>query len=484
MIFLKTNTATIITVGPFYDKTDGVTPKTGLTITNERIHMSADTYDGNAPTIILDNVTGSTTGDNALNYISGADSGKMQLALTAANLNRIGRCQLEILDAANHVPVFHDIVILPTVVFDSLFAGSDKLQVHADEITANLITAAAINDGAIDAATFAAGAINAAAIANDAIDLATFAADCKTGSALKANVETITNNAITAAAINTGAITNAKFAAGAIDAAAIANGAIDNATFAADVGSTAYATNIIALAADKAIANYDAPTATEMTAAFTEIKGATWASTDSLEAIRDKLPANLEDMSITDTTGLVDITQTAADKAWGTAARVLTANTNLNDPTAATIADAVWDEAATGHTDAGKAGQQMWTDVDAILADTGELQTNQGNWLTATGFSTHAAADVWTVGTRALTDKAGFVLSDAGVDAVWDRASSLTLSFEVLLTRAYQMINNKMPINESTGAVALRNIGDTGDIATGGVVSSSGTTTRSELSWS
>jgi len=35
------------------------------------------------------------------------------------------------------------------------------------------------------------------------------------------------------------------------------------------------------------------------------------------------------------------------------------------------VADAVWNELATGHVDAGKAGQQLWTDVDAILADTG-----------------------------------------------------------------------------------------------------------------
>lgn len=39
---------------------------------------------------------------------------------------------------------------------------------------------------------------------------------------------------------------------------------------------------------DTALTDYDAPTATEMTAAFTEIKGATWASTDTLEAIRDR----------------------------------------------------------------------------------------------------------------------------------------------------------------------------------------------------
>lgn len=34
--------------------------------------------------------------------------------------------------------------------------------------------------------------------------------------------------------------------------------------------------------------------------------------------------------------------------------------------------------------------------ITAILADTNELQANQGNWLTATGFSTHSAADVMT----------------------------------------------------------------------------------------
>ena len=39
----------------------------------------------------------------------------------------------------------------------------------------------------------------------------------------------------------------------------------------------------------------------------------------------------------------------------------------------------------------------------SILTDTDELQQNQGNWITATGFSTHAAADVWTVGARTVT---------------------------------------------------------------------------------
>ncbi len=45
--------------------------------------------------------------------------------------------------------------------------------------------------------------------------------------------------------------------------------------------------------------------------------------------------------------------------------------------TSAAMADAVWDELSTGHVDAGKAGQQQWTDVDAILADTDEIEQDQ-----------------------------------------------------------------------------------------------------------
>lgn len=44
---------------------------------------------------------------------------------------------------------------------------------------------------------------------------------------------------------------------------------------------------------------------------------------------------------------------------------------DLVDVTAAAVADAVWDEASTGHTDAGKAGVAVFTSVPAILADTG-----------------------------------------------------------------------------------------------------------------
>ena len=121
MQFLRQNTAVIISVGPFYDKTDGVTIETGLTITNERITLTADTDAGSAPTNILDNVTGATSGTaNDLNYITGNDAGMMQLELAAADTNRVGRMLLSITDAANHVPVFHEYFVLPAAIFDWL----------------------------------------------------------------------------------------------------------------------------------------------------------------------------------------------------------------------------------------------------------------------------------------------------------------------------------------------------------------------------
>jgi hypothetical protein len=143
MRFLRQNTATIVSVGPFYDKTDGVTIETGLTITNERITLVADTDDGSAPTNILDNVTGATSGTaNDLNYITGNDAGMMQLELSAANINRVGRLLLSITDAANHVPVFHEFTILPAVVYDAMIAGTDNFDVNVAQFGGTNLTAA------------------------------------------------------------------------------------------------------------------------------------------------------------------------------------------------------------------------------------------------------------------------------------------------------------------------------------------------------
>ena len=112
---------------------------------------------------------------------------------------------------------------------------------------------------------------------------------------------------------------------------------------------------------DTALADYDAPTNTEMLSAFTEIKGATWATTDTLEAIRDR-----GDAAWTTATGFA--THSAAD-VWSVATRVLTANTNLNDPTAAAVADAVWDEVRSGHVTQGTYGESFGVIVKGTVSN-------------------------------------------------------------------------------------------------------------------
>lgn len=95
----------------------------------------------------------------------------------------------------------------------------------------------------------------------------------------------------------------------------------------------------------------------------------------------------------------------------------------------------------------------------SIIADTNELQTNQGNWLTATGFSTHSAADVKTA------------LEAAG--------SHLTLTMAIAnLTE--DILRNRMEITNATGAVSLKN--DAGvEMLTGSVTDDSTTTIRTRL---
>ena len=99
-------------------------------------------------------------------------------------------------------------------------------------------------------------------------------------------------------------------------------------------------------------------------------------------ALTQAFPTNFADLSIAVTTGLVDITQTAADKVWATAVRILTANTNLNDPTAAVIADAVQDEAIEDHDTQGTVGWATALSVYAgsdgpgIYIDSGAANTN------------------------------------------------------------------------------------------------------------
>jgi hypothetical protein len=129
------------------------------------------------------------------------------------------------------------------------------------------------------------------------------------------------------------------------------------------------------------LAAYDPPTNAEMVAAFTEIKGATFSgATDSLEAIRDR-----------------------GDAAWITA----------TVPTSADIADAVWDEILAGHTVSGSTGEALSAAGGAgdpwITALPGAYSAGQAGFILGTNLNA-------TVSSRA--SQASVDTVDTNVDAI------------------------------------------------------------------
>lgn len=112
-------------------------------------------------------------------------------------------------------------------------------------------------------------------------------------------------------------------------------------------------------------------------------------------ALTQAFPANFSAMSISATTGLVDITQAAADKVWATAARVLTAGTNIslakgtgvtgfNDLDAAGVAGAVWNAATLTYGAAGSYGLLVETNLDAAITSRMATYTQPAGFLVAT----------------------------------------------------------------------------------------------------
>lgn len=212
MRFLKQSTAIEVKVGVFVDQADGFTAETGLTIAQADLRLAKEGADW--------------AQKNEATTLVHEENGWYRCLLDATDTNTVGTLMLAV-NEAGALPVWVEFTVLAANVYDSLIGATDKLQVHADEITAGLITATAIATGAIDADALAADTITAAKIATGAITAAKFAAGAIDAAAIAAD-------AIAASKIATGAITAAKFAAGAIDAAAIGTGAIDADSIAAD----------------------------------------------------------------------------------------------------------------------------------------------------------------------------------------------------------------------------------------------------------
>lgn len=128
MSWLKQGTAVTVLIGPFVESADGYTPQTGLSIVQGLVRLSKNGGDADQKD------SSATCTHDEMGYYA--------CALSATDTNTLGRLELMV-SPADTLPVFHSFMVLPANVWDSLF-GADALQVHAVEIAANLITAAAL----------------------------------------------------------------------------------------------------------------------------------------------------------------------------------------------------------------------------------------------------------------------------------------------------------------------------------------------------
>ena len=418
MLYLKQSTAATIKLGPFVDDSDGKTAETGLTISQADIRLSKNGGD-----IAQTNNSAGATHD---------ELGYYNVPLDTTDTNTLGTLKV-IVSESGALPVFADFMVITAEAYDTLCGtdhftvdlngtpsvnvaqisgdstAADNLESYCDGTTAQPVNVTQIGgtaQSATDLKDFADTGYNPTTHKVQGVVLTD---TCTTNTDMRGTNNAYTGTPPTVTAIRQEMDTNStQLAAILTDTGTTLDGKLD------------------------AIAGYlDTEVAAILEDTGTTIPG---------------LINALNDLSAQDVWEYVTRTLTSAgsggataQEVWEYATRTLTANTNLNIPSAADNADAVWDEAiadhTTGTTFGGKNQRVVPSEtlndykadvsglatsaalatvdgnVDSILEDTNELQTNQGNWLTATGFSTHSAADVWSVATRALTDKAGFTIS-------------------------------------------------------------------------
>jgi hypothetical protein len=419
--FLRQSTASQSrAIGPFVDDTDFKTAETGLTIANTDIKLMANgaasaNKNSGGGTHRVNGYYGVT-----FDATDTATVGELAVSVVVAGalpvFDKFFVVEEAVYDAlyAASAPGYVDNAPVNVAQFggsNGTFSGGrpevntthaagtawGSGAITAASIASDAITAAKIADGAIDAATFAAGAINAAAIASDAITDAKVASDVTiasvTGSvgsvtgavgSVTGAVGSVTGNVggnVTGSvgSVATGGITASSFAADAITAAKIAADVttelqsglatasalatlqssvdvvdgivdailVDTAVIgAAGAGLTAVPWNaawdaeVQSEVSDGLIA-YGAATATDVTTAAANV------SVDEIQA-----------------TALADLFNTNSGTTYasavaGSLVKEIADNAGGSALTAGAIADAVWDEALSGHLTSGSTGEAL-----------------------------------------------------------------------------------------------------------------------------
>jgi len=306
---LKYNTAAqVIPLGFALDSTDGNTEETGLTISNTDIWL----WKAGATTLANKNSGGATHMQNGVYYCT----------LDATDSNAYGPLLIYVHESGA-LALKQECVVMEPDAYDALYAASGTGHIESDvrQLGGAAQSATDLKDFADAGYDPATDKVQGVVLVDTTTANSDMVAAAPTAAA---NADAVWDEA------TSGHVAGGSFGAQAgtdIDAILLDTAEIG----AAGAGLTVLPTKaqmdtahgLLATPAQVAteLGTYDSPTNTEMVAAFTEVKGATWAVTDTLEAIR-----NRGDSAWITATGFA--THAAAD-IWAVATRLLTAGTNI-----------------------------------------------------------------------------------------------------------------------------------------------------------
>lgn len=143
MKLLKVSTQVVKLIGPFLDKTDGVTEETGLAGAGTEISKEGAAF-GAGP------VLGTHDSD-----------GWYPITLTTTHTNTLGELAIKVHDAATHLPVWERFTVVPANIWDALVGGTVSQKVDVETIKTQAVTCgAAVTVRADVGAAAAPGAAN------------------------------------------------------------------------------------------------------------------------------------------------------------------------------------------------------------------------------------------------------------------------------------------------------------------------------------
>lgn len=148
-------------------------------------------------------------------------------------------------------------------------------------------------------------------------------------------------------------------------------------------------------------------------------------------------PSNFSDMSIVVGSGLVNITQAAADKVWSTATRTLTAFST-------TLALSIWDVLETAILTASSIGLKVKNNLDAVLT---------ARTLPSASYFDPTADTVATV--TAVTNDVG--ITQAGADKAWSTAARTLTGFSTALALSIWDVLESAIVTASSIGLKVKN---------------------------